>query len=82
MTTLEAKALAMFDASTMFGTWKAADQDGYDGGYVASDGENEAWGETPEKARRAFEQHFHPVTKMGSETNPERTEPATENEHE
>lgn len=54
----------MFDAQTIFGTWKAADQDGYDGGFVASDGTNEAWGETPELAKRAFEQHFPDAAKM------------------
>ena len=29
----------------------AADQDGYDGGFVARDGDREAWGETVEEAK-------------------------------
>lgn len=32
----------------------AADQDGYDGGYVAREGDREAWGETPERAKEAL----------------------------
>lgn len=32
----------------------AADQDGYDGGYVAREGEREAWGKTPERAKEAL----------------------------
>ena len=32
----------------------AADQDGYDGGYVAREGDREAWGKTPEQAKEAL----------------------------
>lgn len=41
----------MFEAETIFAISRAADQDGYDGGFVARDSEVEAWGPTIETAR-------------------------------
>jgi hypothetical protein len=40
-----------FDAVELFTICKAADQDGYDGGFVRVDENGETWGETKEKLR-------------------------------
>lgn len=47
----ETDILTMFEAETIFAISRAADQDGYDGGFVARDSEVEAWGPTIETAR-------------------------------
>lgn len=53
-----------FDASTILTVSQAADQDGYDGGYVARTPELEAWGETPEEAKQNL------VKLQATQTNP------------
>lgn len=47
-----------FDAEQILTVYEAADQDGYKGGWVASDGTLEAHGETPEQAKLALRQGF------------------------
>lgn len=51
---LETATIDLFDAVPILDIYPAADQDGYDGGFVATDGEREAWGETMEAAREEF----------------------------
>jgi hypothetical protein len=51
---LETAAIDIFDAAPIMDVYPAADQDGYDGGFVATDGTREAWGETMEAARAEF----------------------------
>lgn len=43
--------LSAFDARIVSTINQAADQDGYDGGYLACTATAEAWGETPEAAK-------------------------------
>jgi len=46
-----AKAL---NAKPLFELWKAADQDGYDGGWILDDGDGERWAQNKETLIREF----------------------------
>lgn len=54
MDALEQKAAKAFLAKPVCVTLRAADQDGYDGGYVCYDQKREVWGRTQKEAKAAF----------------------------
>lgn len=54
MERLEKAAMEAFEAKPIVTTCKAADQDGYDGGFIAYDEENEAHGWTERDAKEAL----------------------------
>ena len=53
--TMELNDIAQaFDAEPIEWVDRAADQDGWDGGWIATNETSEAWGETVDKARRGL----------------------------